>query len=668
MPQMQRVRESRPHMRRLIVVTIAAVLGATTGMRDARANGRMPGATELAIDATDAKHIFTRTTFGLVQSFDGGVTWKWICEQAIRVSGEFDPPTALMSDGSMVLLPPTEGALISRDKGCTWSAAPEPLEGKRAVDLTLDPSDSAHLVVLSSSVDHIDDQGVVTFSNFLAETHDNARSWSKLSDLPADLAAETVEIAPSDANRIYVSGTTTDVSIGIVERSEDGGKTWSRTTVPRPSTAGSVFISAVDPRNPDRLWVRLPARGDTFGRFPASLSVSHDKGVTWVTLADTQRGMFGFALSPDGSELAYGGPFDGLFLGSSDGSGGFRKVTDLPIRCLRWLSSGLYVCGSESPGPFSVGVSQDHGVTFDPLYSMANTCPETCSDGEQFGMTCGAAWTVIAPAILASGATCSVPWAQVDGGRDGGNSGGGEADAARADAETGLPNPSGAGSSGCSCELRRRGETGHGVLWASVLACLLAAGRSRVLASPVTRRHHRRHRTGAILLSGLAYAGCGGGAPPSGANDAGPSVEDSAAANDGLLPVECPQLGATLANADTYVAGLEKTGSRGVFNVKLIEAEPPPPARGLNRWRIRVTQTAGAPVGDARFDWTQSPWMPCHQHGTTVVPEVIASDVEGTYLVDPIYFTMPGIWKTTFNVLSTEGTSDSIDFHFYIAR
>jgi hypothetical protein len=38
------------------------------------------------------------------------------------------------------------------------------LEGKKAVDLTLDPRDPMHLVVLSSSVADIDDEGVVTSS------------------------------------------------------------------------------------------------------------------------------------------------------------------------------------------------------------------------------------------------------------------------------------------------------------------------------------------------------------------------------------------------------------------------------------------------------------------------------------------------------------------------
>jgi hypothetical protein len=67
-------------------------------------------------------------TFGLVQSFDRGASWQWICEQAINVSGEYDPPMAVAADGSMVLLPPLAdvdsglppgGALVSRDGGCS---------------------------------------------------------------------------------------------------------------------------------------------------------------------------------------------------------------------------------------------------------------------------------------------------------------------------------------------------------------------------------------------------------------------------------------------------------------------------------------------------------------------------------------------------------------------
>ena len=59
---------------------------------------------------------------------------------------------------------------------------------------------------------------------------------------------------------------------------------------------------SIDPQQPDRLWVRLPARGDRFGILPVTLIMSSDKGVTWVTLAATEKqAMLGFALSPDGT-------------------------------------------------------------------------------------------------------------------------------------------------------------------------------------------------------------------------------------------------------------------------------------------------------------------------------------------------------------------------------
>jgi hypothetical protein len=60
--------------------------------------------------------------------------------------------------------------------------------------------------------------------------------------------------------------------------------------------------------------------------------------------ATDNQAMLGFALSPDGSRLAYGGPADGLFIGASDGSEGFTKLSELRVRCLRWNQTGLYAC------------------------------------------------------------------------------------------------------------------------------------------------------------------------------------------------------------------------------------------------------------------------------------------------------------------------------------
>jgi MYXO-CTERM domain-containing protein len=402
----------------------------------------MPGATELAIDSTDPRHILARATYGLVQSFDNGAGWQWICEAAIKISGEADPPMAVMADGTWVVLPPAGGALISQDKGCSWSTAPAPLADNRLIDLTIDPSDHAHLLVIMSSIVSIDDQGLVEYANVLAETFDNAKTWAKVSTLPSDISLETVEIAASNPKRIYVSGeASSSTLIGIIERSDDGGKTWTRTTLDLPVQSGTLLVSAVDAKDPDRLWIRLPAKGDTLGLFAASMRMSSDKGVSWKTLASTSKAMFGFALSPDGKELAYGGPFDGLYIGPSDGTGQFTKVSNLQVRCLRWISTGLYVCGTEPADPFSLGVSTDKGASFKSIYKLADTCPQVCSNGTQFEATCKDTWTTIGPFIKATGEACSVPWSIVDaGGVSGvGNSDAGSPEAGPRPADAGAP-------------------------------------------------------------------------------------------------------------------------------------------------------------------------------------------------------------------------------------
>jgi photosystem II stability/assembly factor-like uncharacterized protein len=378
----------------------------------ALANGRMPGANDLVFSGGDPARLVARATFGIVQSADRGATWSWICEQAIDVSGVVaDPPLTMTRDGSLVLLPPTGSALVSGDRGCNWARAAAPLAATRGADLTIDPSDDRRVLVVTSTLRTIDDAGFGRYENLVVETRDDAKSWQLLATLPSDFEAETIEVAHSDARRIYVSGSDAlDARLGVILRSDDAGATWTRTTLALPAGTGSLLISGIHPHDADRLWVRVAARGDTLGFLPARLYLSTDKGATFVMLAMTTKGMFGFALSPDGSSLAYGGPSDGLFVGPSDGTA-FVKRNTLGVRCLRWPEqSTLYVCASEPADAFSLGVSSDDGVSFRPLYKLSDTCPASCATGTSFADSCQAAWTQTRPFIQASGLMCSVPW------------------------------------------------------------------------------------------------------------------------------------------------------------------------------------------------------------------------------------------------------------------
>jgi photosystem II stability/assembly factor-like uncharacterized protein len=394
---------------------LAAALALCLASGSVHANGRMPGATALTLGAGDTERLVVRATYGIVTSRDGGKKWNWVCEQAVGVSGEADPPLAVTGDGTLILVAPRGGLLTSKDEGCTWSPGPALFEGKKTVDLAGDPADPARVVVLASTVDTIDDHGLVSYANLVGETRNGGESFEAFAALPSDFVGETLEVAPSDAKRVYVSGTANDDPlVGVVLRTKDGGATWSRFTLPLPQGSGSVFISAIDPKNPDRLWIRVPGRGDTFGFFPAALLVSEDGGEHFTEVARTTRAMFGFALSPDGAELAYGGPFDGLYVGPSDGSA-FTKVSSLGVRCLKWRSSGLYACASQPGDAFTLGLSPLADGAFESLYDARTTCPEACPAGGNFARACESTWNVVGPGIGAP-ASCPLPWSAPDAG------------------------------------------------------------------------------------------------------------------------------------------------------------------------------------------------------------------------------------------------------------
>ena len=255
----------------------------------------------------------------------------------------------------------------------------------------------------------------MSYANVLVETRDNAASWQTLGTLPSDFEVETLEVAPSDPHRIYVSGTASENPLlGVIERSDDGGASWTRTTLELPPTRAACSSARSIPSDPGpalgaRAGARRPLR-PVPGQPAASAA---DKGASFAMLGATTQGMLGFALSPDGNQLAYGGPVDGLFVGplGRQRRRSSRSAT-LRVRCLRWNADGLYACGTEPQDPFSVGRSTDQGATFEPIYSMGDTCPQLCAEGTSFASSCEQAWAGVAQRIAADGAGCAVPWAR----------------------------------------------------------------------------------------------------------------------------------------------------------------------------------------------------------------------------------------------------------------
>ena len=72
------------------------------------------------------------------------------------------------------------------------------------------------------------------------------------------LVVETVEVARSDAQRLYVSAVRGEDAQreGFVLTSKDRGAHWTTHKVPLDAAERTPFLAAVDPQNADRVYVR----------------------------------------------------------------------------------------------------------------------------------------------------------------------------------------------------------------------------------------------------------------------------------------------------------------------------------------------------------------------------------------------------------------------------
>ncbi|MEO8798119.1 MAG: sialidase family protein, partial [Polyangiaceae bacterium] len=339
----------------------------------------------------------------------------------------------------------------SPDHGCGWSFAGGDLAGKLFNDVTIHAEDPAHVLALVSKFAATTDAGI-TYTNLIYESHDNGATWSAVGGaLDPTIIAETIDTAKSDPNRLYVSGIRGQGTnaVGVFLASTDAGKTFTESTITLVSTdEHAPYIGAVDPTNPDRIYVRIA--GSTAGR----LLASSDGGKTFTPVFSGPP-LFGFAVSPDGAKV-FVGASNGLFEASSADLA-FAQKSSIQVQCLATSGTRLYACSVESSG-FVVGASDDDGSTFTPLLHLDSLRgPLACPSGST-GSICLPDWP----------ATAANLGVNIDGGS--------------VDAGSTLPTPS-SQSSGCSCNVPEAKNAGLGAavtLFVTALTSLLIRRKKKV--------------------------------------------------------------------------------------------------------------------------------------------------------------------------------------------
>ncbi len=364
-------------------VTAATTLLALTAIRSpVAANGRFPNATQLVASPADPKHFLLRTTYGVIQTFDNGGTWAWSCERAVGYSGAFDPAFAISGTGA-VLAGLSDGLARSGDRGCEWARQPS-LAGKYVIDLAVDPRNAMRVVGVTAG----ERASVI-------ESIDGGATWLTVSELDADVRAETLDATASDGQRLYVSGALSgDPNNGVLLRSDDGGRTFKRHLIELRGGA-APFIAAVDPTNADVVYLRINVSDRPDGGVGTDhLVVTTDGGGSFRNAATATGQMLGVALSPDGSKIAYGGPRDGLLVASTSDFA-LRRVGSHSARCLAWRSEGMYVCVPEGELGFTVGLSTDDGASFRRFYTVTKVTELKCAASTSTGAMCPADWPAI---------------------------------------------------------------------------------------------------------------------------------------------------------------------------------------------------------------------------------------------------------------------------------
>ncbi|WP_437994935.1 hypothetical protein WMF26_26340 [Sorangium sp. So ce185] len=458
-------------MNRIALGLAAAAAGlALSAAAPALANGRYPTAGQILVDPADPEHIVVRATYGVLTTRDGGERWSWICEAAVGYSGFEDPMMVVTADGSM-LAGLFDGLSATHDGGCDWQLAEGALARRNIVDLSIDRADPASVLLLGSSVMASD--AILTQ---VWASKDDGRTWTQAGeDFPSTFLGVTLDSAPSDPRRIYVSGRRNGPTFqGIVRRSDDRGATWEELDVPGSDDRNLPYLGAVDPEDPDVVYVRRDGDGAD------ALLVSRDGGATWREVFQAVS-LLGLALSPDGTRIAAGSDMDGLWVAPTD-TLEFTQVGQLGVRCLTWTARGLYACADELVDGFSAGVSTDGGATFSPLMTLDRLCgpPAACGAEGSTGRTCPDLWPATASFV---GAARSCEAGAASGGAAG--AGGSAASADGGEAGVGAGGSGASAGGGCSCEASGGGRAG------ALAGCLVAAGGALLRAR---RRGRRRAR------------------------------------------------------------------------------------------------------------------------------------------------------------------------------
>jgi hypothetical protein len=484
----------RASLRRGLLLMVAAA-GPLLAARDARADGAFPDSLSILTPAQLPNETLLATNFGLVMSFDRDQTWIWSCEQPLNSFGilyQMGPPPKNR------IFAIAAGLIYSDDSSCTWTAAGG---AATAADAFADPTNPNRVLAVVTST--VGDAGAVYT---VVESSDAGTTFPQLRYTAAAGDHITgVEISRSDPQTVYLTLTSGTAYTPKVAVTNDGGISWTLhdLTTSLPAGTYSIRLVAVDPTNPQTLFLRIGSTGSQ------SLAVSQNGGASATTPLTFPAGAFNVFTRLDSGSLIAGGVVGtaNVAYRSVNGGTSFDPLPAVPFTFNGLSARGtrLYAALENMTDLYAIETSDDEGMSWQPLMRFNQDVDAGATGYIQAVQTCVMSFcqddcNTRAGADLFSQDVCSATVAPdpLDGGTGGtapgsgsGGSGGTHPTTGGGGQASGTGGTSGAGgsggspssSSGCHCALSPGAPTSP-----------LARGALLVAAFALCLRRRRRDR------------------------------------------------------------------------------------------------------------------------------------------------------------------------------
>jgi photosystem II stability/assembly factor-like uncharacterized protein len=286
-------------------------------------------------DPFDARRRFIPTTdIGLFRSEDAGRSWTrslagvpeawsnstyWVTfDPAVpgkmwgAMSGTHDLPRAKMwrkTDVSKY----EGGVCVSVDGGRTWKPSNNGMAETAPTHILLDPSSPAGKRVL----------WVAAMGRGVYKSKDDGATWTLKNDGIVQLKPLAWRLARASDGTLYVviARRSEDGSIGTpgdgaVYKSSDGAETWKPVKLP-PETNGPNGL-AIDPRDPQRLYLAAWARATGTHGTGGGIYLSTNGGDTWRPVLDVDQHVYDVTIEPHDANILYAAGFESSAWRSSD--------------------------------------------------------------------------------------------------------------------------------------------------------------------------------------------------------------------------------------------------------------------------------------------------------------------------------------------------------------